>query len=230
MSMTRLSDNFPIRDFRKYIEHQLLGTQLTEYYKTKHNWDDGTYNTVHWECLGTTIQRKSPIQRYSVIKLLHKWKNVGNQNIKFYNTEEEYKTISMSRRELTFKSPYKCGENETHLHFIYCRYNIEKSLEKKTLRTAIMHAIHTYHDHPDSPIVYEPSPSINQEEILVVQAYNEQAKIVWDNIHRGLVSKTWIEVEGTYHDQHPSPDEAPPSTRDLGSKLCSLRMEYTLTL
>jgi hypothetical protein len=152
------------------------------------------YKTINWKALELYMASLAISQRIKVMKYIYDWQNVGIQKElhQWANTEE-------------YMCPYKCGMKETAMHYLVCTKACTKlskmcleAINKWMIKARTNNKIRVYL----MSMLYSQLPikrSILNIEYKVPeffeQAKMEQENLGWKLTIKGLLSRTWSDIQ-----------------------------------
>jgi hypothetical protein len=152
------------------------------------------YNMINWTALGNYVDSLAISQRIKVMKYIYDWQNVGAQ-----------KELHQWANEDEYKCPYKCGQKETHMHYLICDKGCKKmrklclaAINKWMLTARTNNKIRVYIMnmlYSQLPITWLPLNIEYRIPDLFEQAKSEQETIGWNLTAKGLLSKTWSMIQ-----------------------------------
>ena len=208
-------------NIQKWVRTKIKGEELQMYLKRRNTWSQETINMIAFEDIGEYLKSKKPEQQLSLLQLIHNWQNTGEQKEKFLHSKLQQQQITtedeiqMAKEELKHAAqcPMKCGERETHLHFMTCkneqahRYKkqlietCKKHLTKKNIYTPITSLLINGLNWTDDHKLPTYSIRMTRADILISKAIDEQTNIGWSNLRRGMISKQWIIAQQIFIDE-----------------------------
>jgi hypothetical protein len=152
------------------------------------------YNLVNWEALGHYCQMLAISQKIKVMKYIYDWQNVGTQKQLYKGDIEE-----------DYLCPYKCGKKEEPMHYLTCKESFDnmsimcmeainkwmiKVRTNNGMRVNLMQFFYTKLPvrRPGLHITY---PEPDKLDIAI----REQEQLGWNLTMKGLLSKTWGEIQ-----------------------------------
>jgi hypothetical protein len=189
------------------------GSYLKAYVKSKHGWDEATWNLIDFEFVKAYCTPTKSTGRYKWFKFMHNLQSVGERKQKM-NRRAEDVNISMC--------PCCNQQMETQQHMVLCERNPKRTeaLLELTTGGSVYKEHHNFtlamtdcidqwiHDPTRSPSFdnfanpltqNSPDPLLptHMQDILC-EAIREQNEIGWMNLLRGYISRQWIVLASSH--------------------------------
>ena len=214
------SNGIQLHDYRSLAYLKVKGQDLLTYLCDRNQWTKQTYHSIDWISLSKRLQQLKKSKQMSYIQLIHNWQNTGYQKQQFARSKYQNRKVGDSEeerlidREITRcgQCPYKCGNVETHLHYLVCTNTearrkrtaainkMRDTLQKSNIYGAIISFMIlglTWDDQSQPPIY---NINFNRIDPIIGEAVHEQTSIGWNNVKRGLLSQKWAQAQRTHID------------------------------
>jgi hypothetical protein len=178
------------------VKSSLHDTPLKEYIIQRAKWNSGLFDKVNWAAHTAAFHQHSRLQRLSITKLVHGLYHTNSEAHKLYG------------------SPATCPcclkHKETLSHVLICTANLPINNRRqalasfqatlhsiktpKKLTQVLLHGLSEFEQSQYKPdFVFQPlfRGSILSEDCHLVQAYQEQTALGWDQFLRGRISLKW---------------------------------------
>ena len=183
-------NNEMITDLRKFLYTSVNGSKLQEYINKKYNWCEIEQSLINWEGLAQAMKKYSEYKKSKVIQLMYNWQNDGCQKQKFHAQADAL-------------CPAKCGEVETHNHYLRCndKRMIQTRIERRRILRQHLNLRNTHPQITNAIILYltkgpeetlytlgEPTDVISK---LIIEAVEENFHLNQASLEKGFTSKKW---------------------------------------
>ena len=186
--------NNMITDFKKYSYNIKNGKKLREYIQRKYNWNNLEQEIIYWDSLEKAMKKQTEFKKSKLIQLMYNWQHDGVQKQNF-------------QQQANVECPAKCGQVESHNHYLICE---EKSMKESRLnkqRTLkqylVMRETHPYiiraimlclqqGVEKALAVMGEPSDEISK---ITQEAMEENMHLSENLLEKGFVSKKWKEAQ-----------------------------------
>ena len=180
--------------FDECIRYHINGYHLRQYIQQKYGRDDKVWDDVDFGNFGKHFRRLRSTHRIQHMKFVHDQLPLGDR--RFLQAAIPNETLKIC--------PCCKSHTETPAHFLQCSHNPAHRTLRKTLQTTICNkGIHPLRylvsqgiEHYLSGATSIFSPPIHQYpphlQSIIITALKAQARIGWDAVTRGFLSKQWV--------------------------------------
>lgn len=102
------SNNQMITDLKRYLYDMVNGNAMKEYINRKYNWCPIEQELIDWGALEKALKKYSEYKKSKIVQLMYNWQNDGQQKVLHHESENG-------------ECPSKCGEFESHNHYLHCK-------------------------------------------------------------------------------------------------------------
>jgi ribonuclease HI len=179
---------------------QVISTALHEaklgaYIRNKASWSEDTFNRVNWVAHKQAFTSYKRVPQLSICKLVHGLYHTNREANKLYGTTD--KCPCCESHIETLQHVFWCQEEHCRNHRHEARDKLKTTLTScktpQKLLAMILHGIEEWESIEsanDKPVpLYR--GSVLPEDILLIQAFQEQTAIGWDQLLRGRISLKW---------------------------------------
>ena len=185
-----IEGNLVHTNLRTRIKDHLQRDHITQYIKSKENWNDTTMSLINWEAIDRCFKHKSWMRRLSMTKFIFDWipHNVYQEKRKYISTKM---CPCCKTEEETWRHIFTCTNVTRREHrweqLQQLRRNIDGIKTPFEVRDAILLGIHNWIDGRKQFTEFD---TVDWED-TVTNAVRYQNHIGWGNLMRGRMALCW---------------------------------------
>ena len=184
-----------VNDISKYMYEKENGREMQTYILQKFNWCPLEQTLIHWDAMEKAMKTYSEYKKTKMVQLMFNWQNDGQQKALFHCSQ-------------TGECPTKCGEIETHHHYLECTDARMVQCKEKKINTVIQTLIQK-ETHPLLVITIRKYLKDGPEAALrnledkgndpivgkIKDAVEENLHLSQKSFDKGFTSKKWAEAQ-----------------------------------
>ena len=187
------------------MSSELHQQQIIDYVKKRSNWNDITFQQVHWDAHESAFTSLSRNNQVMVAKLIHNLANTNAQNAKFYGKSPSCPCCLL--HDETLAHIFSCPSEGSIEHRAKALVTLQADLTNISTPTAVIEAI-TYgitmwvRQQMESDLsIHAPTVgSLCGPDILLTVAFTEQYQSIgWYNFLLGRISAKWGKAVALYN-------------------------------